>query len=830
MNVVPRSRLATRFRDSLARGIAILVAPAGYGKSTLIATTVGQGQPALGLGLEMSVEAWSKRLVARYAPPSTGAFADWYAAHRDGAGAAAVVAELLADAGRPVVLDDLHAVPAGSEIWPFLQSLIEQTTPSTQWVLSSREMPPLPIARWVAAGLAILPIAGNDFRFTPDEVRELAVLFGEALTDEHVQRAFEATGGWSIALSLWLATQGWTMDRAAFARSRAELTSYLATEIWGNLDDDDRWILACQAVADTSDTAAIETAAPQGVRRLHRLSHRIPLFLTGDDAQVPRLHALLREFILDRIVETDSYFGAVIDSVAQAFERTGAVTASVNTALLRGWTALGERLLIAYGCDTVFKREGHGICSFLHGAPAVTSRQQQIRECLLAIESSLDGDMEPMRRHVEAWADSPDAIERLQFPLTTSLRRYYVSCNEPSKALSLPYDLSRLDTTAHLLDATRVAAALVISGDVDRGRQLLSLIESRADRADPHDRDELFVGLAFIYHHLGNLGTAEAERLCNSILVATESDAMKARVLSILAALSSGNEALELSLKMLACSKASNDLHLISHALAMVNVYAAYCNEITSAPELAAQLDGLPRFLIRPDIDSSLFVRTIAAARRGDYQRARETIAQIGSSDSVAYHFLLWKGLLALANGDIATARRAARDRILPNRVADYFTRSEFAHAKLEQALLRWILGDEIVASIVPNWLHKKHHATYEPLVRTMRLPRRTATFEQVSSAFDPMKHTGAIALAEAYTNVITAGMITVDEHEGLPTAETLTPAQEQVLEALRRGESNKAIAARSGRSINTVRTHVAVVLAKLGYKTRAELAANYRP
>ena len=61
------------------------------------------------------------------------------------------------------------------------------------------------------------------------------------------------------------------------------------------------------------------------------------------------------------------------------------------------------------------------------------------------------------------------------------------------------------------------------------------------------------------------------------------------------------------------------------------------------------------------------------------------------------------------------------------------------------------------------------------------------------------------------------------------PHAGILTPAEQRVLEELRRGGTNVEIAARLGLSPETVKTHIASMLAKLGLDDRRELA-SWRP
>ena len=62
------------------------------------------------------------------------------------------------------------------------------------------------------------------------------------------------------------------------------------------------------------------------------------------------------------------------------------------------------------------------------------------------------------------------------------------------------------------------------------------------------------------------------------------------------------------------------------------------------------------------------------------------------------------------------------------------------------------------------------------------------------------------------------------------PHPDVLTPAEQRVLEELRRGGTNVEIAARLGLSPETVKTHIASMLAKLGLDDRRDTLASWRP
>jgi DNA-binding NarL/FixJ family response regulator len=74
-------------------------------------------------------------------------------------------------------------------------------------------------------------------------------------------------------------------------------------------------------------------------------------------------------------------------------------------------------------------------------------------------------------------------------------------------------------------------------------------------------------------------------------------------------------------------------------------------------------------------------------------------------------------------------------------------------------------------------------------------------------------------------TDAFVAAMPTL-RHGGEPGRPVLTQREREVLELVAEGLTNRDIAARLYLSVNTVRNHVATVLAKLGARTRTEAAS----
>ena len=174
--VVERPRLTDRLADAKLPLLTLVSAPAGFGKSTLLAEWLsgdahddrstawlslyaGDNDPAL---------FWSYVIAAvRTVVPDAGQGA--LALLRSSQPLESVVASMLNDlADLPgelvVVLDDYHLIGA-AELHEAMSILLEHLPPQIHLVLAGRADPPLPLARLRAQG-DLLEIRAADLRFT----------------------------------------------------------------------------------------------------------------------------------------------------------------------------------------------------------------------------------------------------------------------------------------------------------------------------------------------------------------------------------------------------------------------------------------------------------------------------------------------------------------------------------------------------------------------------------------------------------------------------------------------------------------------------------------
>jgi LuxR family maltose regulon positive regulatory protein len=285
----PRPRLVQALSEGLARGRALICAPAGFGKTSLLADWARSGgRPVAWLGLDADdndpARFWryvlaaldraqpgiAERLGPLLGPPAPRSFEGLVTA---------LINELTARPGQDevlLVLDDYHLVDAAL-VHESVAFLLENLPPGLLLAVSSRADPPLPLARLRARGqLAELRVA--ELRFTADEAAALlSVAVEPNLPDTAVVALTARTEGWAAGLQLAaLSLRGHTDPAAfvaAFSGSHRFVLDYLADEV---LDGQPRQVRAF----------LLETSV------LERLSGELCDAVTGGSGSQAMLHQI----------------------------------------------------------------------------------------------------------------------------------------------------------------------------------------------------------------------------------------------------------------------------------------------------------------------------------------------------------------------------------------------------------------------------------------------------------------------------------------------------------------------------------------------------------
>ena len=290
-DLVSRPRLSEHLSRGVESSLTIVSAPAGFGKTTLLAdwlaAPAANERSAAWLSLDQRDNDpalfWTY-LVAALQTAALGV----------GAGALsllqspqppieAVVTTLLNDLSAisndvVLVLDDYHVIEA-REVQDGMAFLLEHLPPQLHLVIVGRADPALPLARLRGRG-ELVEIRAADLRFTPDEAATyLNGVMGLALTAQDVAALEGRTEGWIAALQLAaLSMQGRTDVAgfiAGFAGDDRYIVDYLAEEVLDRQPEPVKHFL-------------LETSI------LDRLSGPLCDAVTGQDGGQSRLAALER--------------------------------------------------------------------------------------------------------------------------------------------------------------------------------------------------------------------------------------------------------------------------------------------------------------------------------------------------------------------------------------------------------------------------------------------------------------------------------------------------------------------------------------------------------
>jgi len=210
--LVERRRLLARL--DAGRGVMLLCAPAGFGKSALLAEACHRGWNAAWLSLDQSdndaVRFWrhaAATLDGAYGEGSRlSELVDQAIRHGEdpvGTELATSILNGLAPEREPVVLvlDDYHVIE-DEDVHESVRLLLDYAPTALRVAITTRADPPLPLAKWRAAG-TLTELRAADLRFTPSEATSLLCnVTGSVITERTAEALAERTEGWAAGLQL----------------------------------------------------------------------------------------------------------------------------------------------------------------------------------------------------------------------------------------------------------------------------------------------------------------------------------------------------------------------------------------------------------------------------------------------------------------------------------------------------------------------------------------------------------------------------------------------------------------------------------------------------
>lgn len=196
--------------DKSATDATIVVAPAGYGKTTLMAQWASTSSNSVAwLSLEPSDDDPARFVnylaaaIQRGEPAFLGQVDPGIAASQTPADVVlAPMINSLHDLSRPltIVLDDFHVI-GHERIHDMVRALIEHDPDHVRIVIGSRHDPPIALAKLRLHG-RVTTVGHDDLRFTFGETRDLYHSLGIDLGDAKLAVVQERTTGWAAGLQM----------------------------------------------------------------------------------------------------------------------------------------------------------------------------------------------------------------------------------------------------------------------------------------------------------------------------------------------------------------------------------------------------------------------------------------------------------------------------------------------------------------------------------------------------------------------------------------------------------------------------------------------------
>ena len=403
--LLTRPHLLELLDQAISRPLVLITAPAGWGKTTLVANWArrserGTGWISLDEGDNDLARFWL-HLVASLQQIHKGVgetALSWFympAAPPVDARLSMLINDLaLAGETFVLVIDDIHYIRSPA-VRDSLTFFIEHLPPNVHLIITGRTNPLLPLARW-RAGHQLMELDSQDLRFSPEECMEfLHKAMGLDLTTEQITGLVDQTEGWVAGLQLVaLALQGTASSRertevddfiAGLGATNRYIFGYLSEEVLARQESEIQEFLLTTSVLErlSGDLCEAVSGIDESQRILGMLA-QIKLFIVSLDAEGRwfRYHHLFRDFLYSQLARTHP--DAVTDlhrKAAKWYAANDLPYDALPHAMLVKDYELAGRIIMQYGND-LWRREEYTTLRNWLGALPLELRERHPDLCL----------------------------------------------------------------------------------------------------------------------------------------------------------------------------------------------------------------------------------------------------------------------------------------------------------------------------------------------------------------------------------------------------------------------------------------------------------------
>jgi ATP/maltotriose-dependent transcriptional regulator MalT/DNA-binding SARP family transcriptional activator len=348
-DLLTRARLVDDLYDLLERKLVLLVAPAGYGKTSLLVDFAHHTEWAFCWYSLDELDREPQRFLAHFIASIQQRFPQFGERSRavlqtlsEGdlnldSMVSVIVNDLYEHISEHfvIVLDDYHLVDNSHGVGYFVSRIIQDTDDNCHVILASRSLISLPDLPMMVARSQVGGMGTDDLAFTPVEIQNLLLQnYHLTLSDAEAKEMARQTNGWitGLLLSTQMLSHGVDQYLSANRVTGVGLYDYLAEQVLNCQPDDLKQFLLFSSLLDEFDAAycaevigeAIPMEADWG--DLMDRVFRANLFVipVGEDHIWLRYHPLFRDFLQSRVTvyypeETEK----IINRLAEAYNQRG---------------------------------------------------------------------------------------------------------------------------------------------------------------------------------------------------------------------------------------------------------------------------------------------------------------------------------------------------------------------------------------------------------------------------------------------------------------------------------------------------------------------------
>ena len=320
--VVPRRRPGTirrpRLLELLQRAdpgtIAVVQAPTGYGKTTLLVDLCHESRASV---CWLSLDEWDRdlRVFLQYLRLGLNNGSPERPERSSAAGESlqdavtAIVARMTeAPGGTWLVLDDLHTADDSEEVQEFLGHLLQRLPANSRVFITSRTPPALESLPRLRVTERLLEIGAQQLAFTVDEIAEYLRGRDKDASRAHVESVVSLTEGWPAAVALLSSNQSADPSQPA---ASMQLVDYLAAEVFHKLPAEEQEFLVRTSLLDVLEPSAcaavLSTSIDDAAEQLEELPRRnLPMSPLPTSPPSWRVHPILRDYLLKDLARQPS--------------------------------------------------------------------------------------------------------------------------------------------------------------------------------------------------------------------------------------------------------------------------------------------------------------------------------------------------------------------------------------------------------------------------------------------------------------------------------------------------------------------------------------------